>query len=530
MATGKQYSYCGVLHTKSSFAPDYTLAPRTDYGLQATIARLEIKEKQAYNSVFPGCSTFADFISRIRNFFGPQYEYDARAFRSFTNYSLNEAIRLYKNERLRIQQQYKEYKFQINIDDSRIKDSFKKAILQGLSGGKNWSVSTKDNTFEFRIGIDKSAIGKKDLFNKMFGKHYKTSSDNETMIKQFFNEYANQLITFAPDSPKTLFFEAQMPWDYKVEDLRNASKNPQLYQEIQKALSSIKAFVKKNMGFAQTSVEMQKAFEMTWKNNISPWISNSKIEEIGAALFMKGGTTTSLTGGFGEFAAALLGNYIQLRMKQNGYVTNKLKSKISNSIQKGEQSKRDVTILNDIGIQVKNYNPYSSLLLTTTQHPDQLTQITTFPDVIGFQDFLANYFFNKSSQSKYDKDLIEWNLQGYFAEIANLDLNTMFSDGVSFYFIEGSLLIPASHIAKAVQTQTMNLDVEITSSYRGKTDDEYASPANNPLYRDYWTRQEGHGWHYTEKNITEYNNILSQISIRTKFDYRQLNLQGYRLF
>jgi hypothetical protein len=33
----------------------------------------------------------------------------------------------------------------------------------------------------------------------------------------------------------------------------------------------------------------------------------------------------------------------------------------------------------------------------------------------------------------------------------------MFSDGVSFYFIEGNLLIPASHIAREVRYNIMFL-------------------------------------------------------------------------
>ena len=534
MAIGKQYSYRGVLHTKSSFIQDYTLPRRSDFEIENTIKQLEMKEQQAYNTIFPGCSDFENFINKLRELFSGEYENDAKAFSNFANCTLRQIISKYK--RGKTAQVYENYNFKINMDSKLVSESFKKALssLSSKGTGGSWTVTSTGDDYLFSVGIN-DLSGLKDLFNKAFSKHYHTNKKNDASdaaIKSFFNEYASQIISFEPNSPQTLFFEAKMPWNYQASDLRGANKNLVLKNQILQAKSEIKNLVEKDI-LNPCSQAMLKAFEDTWRTNIDPWLNEPDKEEyIGIALFMKGESETSLVGGFGEFQVALLNNYILYRTSDNSQIGPQLKSFISYSLQKGEQSRRDVTILKDIGIQVKNYNKFSSKsILSTTQHPNELSKFPSFPDVQGFQDFLANYFFNLSNQKQKQMDQILDTLPDYFSEIANLDLNNMFSDGVSFYFIEGNLLIPASHIAREVRYNIMFLkDLQITSSYNGHYDTYYSLPSDKPNYLTYWSREEGHGWNPTEQNETEYDNVLSQISVRTNFDYRQLDLKGYRLF
>ena len=96
---------------------------------------------------------------------------------------------------------------------------------------------------------------------------------------------------------------------------------------------------------------------------------------------------------------------------------------------------------------------------------------------------------------------MEYRLSYWLAEIMNIAiLDSTVKDTVSFYIIGGKYLVPCSIILEASNELGLKNNIEITSTYQGHSDLEYArhktkptkeEPNGTPLYQLYWTKETG---------------------------------------
>jgi hypothetical protein len=111
-------------------------------------------------------------------------------------------------------------------------------------------------------------------------------------------------------------------------------------------------------------------------------------------------------------------------------------------------------------------------------------------------------------------------------------------DTVSFYVIGGQYMVPCSALLRASKELGLEHNIEITSTYKGFTDLEYARHSTKPdkdgkgskkLYSLYWTKEQN-GWHYTDKNKEEFENLINnRIAIRTHFNLLK-DIKNYALW
>lgn len=276
---------------------------------------------------------------------------------------------------------------------------------------------------------------------------------------------------------------------------------------------------------------MKQAVDNVWKRNIEGNLTN-------LALFEKGGALNLLAGAFGEFQGALLTEYINLKVSGSAMA----QSLIADTLKSGEQAKADVTFLGNIGIQVKNYNPYSAergySMLDVNTHPGKLVQFPSFSmDSTSFLDFLANYYFNKTYQEENKATFLELEeiLQTFYAEVANLAITEEVGDLVTFYFIEGRHFVPGSYILEGLQNQQLSTDpIMIKGPSTAKYDEEFndteirQKTRKESLFSKWWTKSSASGWHpKNPQNNSTYSNLINkQISIHSKFNYRDITIKN----
>ena len=313
-------------------------------------------------------------------------------------------------------------------------------------------------------------------------------------------------------------------------------------KKIEEARNNIRDFLFNKAAQYNASDNMIAALRMTWETNFERKLSQM-------AFWEKGGNVSAVAGAFGEFQAALLSNYIKVVLQHSRLP----QAIISETINQNEQPKVDVTFLKDIGVQVKNYNPFTSGsksdFFKSEIHP---TKLVRYPDFnvnqTDFFDFLTNYFFNSTYQNQNTGKFsaLEDRLGDYFAEILSLDLSAEITDTVTFYYISGQYLVPGSELlAMAYSSIVGGLDrsnVSITGPGPAGSDEDFkfinkAGIHHQPFSK--WWEITGYNKHDkvptfmpTSQNLTEYNNLInSKISIRTGFHYKSIEgLSRFSLF
>ena len=358
---------------------------------------------------------------------------------------------------------------------------------------------------------------------------------------------------------------------YTLADIKDESKKA----DIQRATKKIKDFFYSSAGLnvASGTQALKSAFQQTWQDNISSI-------EYGIAFFLKGGTLTYFNGAFGEFQTALLSNYILQRT--GAIIKDKtLASKISNTIGQTEQAKVDVTLLGNLGIQVKNYNPYTynynpietnttaESFLNKLGSNGQDVSVDDKSQVLSLTSFLANYAFSQDYRAMAGKGTIpsvedvEKSLENYAGELYNLSIirstpqSKAYSDTVLFYSFSGMYLVPASVILQAVydnldKNNRTNVRVSIKWDGDGLSSEDMQKGQgkyNSPYWTKYWHRTvKGLGYQETEwsrqsAQDTKIKNLLSVTRIKTGFKVTngfnnngkidiagRLNLSEYKLF
>lgn len=538
--------------------------------LKGQIARLQDQEKAVYGRFFSGCTTYKDFIIRLRELFDKEYNVDMQIIKNFAAEKIQ--VLLNKNFGTQIMPS-KNLVTEIEIINPNVTKIDIGNILKGTSG--NFKLS--NNIIKLDIRMDDAGIkAMKELLNKAQGKHFHTASLGTDCMKAYLKylivekhlpeETQKEKIQAITKGFHTTKFIGDSDLRYTLADIKNESKKA----DIDRATKKIKDFFYSSAGLnvASGSQYLKDAFQKTWQDNISSI-------EYGIAFFLKGGTLTYFSGAFGEFQIALLSNYI---LRRTGIKDSTLASKISNTIGQAEQAKIDVKLLGDLGIQVKNYNPYTynyNPIETNTTAESFLNKLGNSgqeipaddeSQVVSLTSFLANYAFSQDYRAMAGKgtipsvEEIEKSLANYAGELYNLSINNSeaFSDTVLFYSFSGMYLVPASEILKAVynnlkdENHRTNMEVSIKWDGDGLSSEDMKKGQgkyNSPYWTKYWHRTvkglgyQGTEWSRQSAQDTKIKNLLSVTRIKTGFKVTngfdnngkidiagRLDLNEYKLF
>lgn len=538
--------------------------------LKGQIARLQDQEKAVYGRFFSGCTTYKDFITRLQELFDKEYNVDMQIIKNFAAEKIQ--VLLNKNFGTQIMPS-KNLVTEIEIINPNVTKIDIGNILKGTSG--NFKLS--NNIIKLDIRMDDAGIkAMKELLNKAQGKHFHTASLGTDCMKAYLKhlvvekhlpeETQKEKIQAITKGFHTTKFIGDSDLRYTLADIKNSSKQA----DIQRATKKIKDFFYSSAGLnvASGTQALKDAFQKTWQDNISSI-------EYGIAFFLKGGTLTYFSGAFGEFQTALLSNYI---LRRTGIKDSTLASKISNTIGQAEQAKIDVKLLGDLGIQVKNYNPYTynynpietnttaESFLNKLGNSGQEIPVDDQAQVTSLTSFLANYAFSQDYRAMTGKgtipsvEEIEKSLANYAGELYNLSINNSeaFSDTVLFYSFSGMYLVPASEILKAVynnlkdENHRTNMEVSIKWDGDGLSSEDMKKGQgkyNSPYWTKYWHRTvkglgyQGTEWSRQSAQDTKIKNLLSVTRIKTGFKVTngfdnngkidiagRLNLNEYKLF
>lgn len=542
--------------------------------LEKQIKLLQDQEEKVYGQFFAGCKTYDDFIKRLRELFDTKHNVDMQIIQNFAAEKIQ--VLLNKNFGTQIMPS-KNLVTEIEIINPDVTKIDIGNILKGTSG--NFKLS--NNIIKLDIRMDDAGIkAMKELLNKAQGKHFHTNSLGTDCMKAYLKhlvvekklpeETQKEKIQAITKGFHTTKFIGDSDLRYTLADIKDESKKA----DIQRATDKIKKFFcsSKGLNVLNGSHALRIAFEKTWKDNII------NIEH-GIAFFLKGGTLTYLNGAFGEFQTALLSNYILYRT--GGTKDSKLFSKISNTIGQTEQAKVDVTLLGNLGIQVKNYNPYTynynpietnttaESFLNKLGSNGQDVSVDDKSQVLSLTSFLANYAFSQDYRAMTGEGTIpsvtdiEESLANYAGELYNLSIiqstpqSKAYSDTVLFYSFSGMYLVPASVILQAVydnldKNNRTNVRVSIKWDGDGLSSEDMKKGQgkyNSPYWTKYWHRTvEGLGYQGTEwsrqsAQDTKIKNLLSVTRIKTDFKVTngfnnngkidiagRLNLNEYKLF
>lgn len=538
--------------------------------LKKQIGLLRKQETEVYGKFFAGCTKYSDFIRRLRKLFDTEHNIDRQIIQNFAAEKIQ--VLLDKNFGTQMLPS-KNLITEIEVINPDVTEIDIGNILKGTSG--NFKLS--NNIIKLDIRMDDTGIkAMKELLNKAQGKHFRTDSLGTDCLKTCLKhlivekhlpeETQKEKIQAITKGFHTTKFIGDSDLRYTLADIKDESKKA----DIDRATKKIKDFFYSSAGLnvASGSQDLKEAFKKTWKDNIT------KVK-YGIAFFLKGGTLTYLNGAFGEFQTALLSNYI---LQRTGAIKDKtLASKISNTIGQTEQAKVDVTLLGNLGIQVKNYNPYTynyNPIETNTTAESFLNKLGSNGQgiskddkhqVVSLTSFLANYAFSQDYRAMAGKDTIpsveevEKSLANYAGELYNLSINDSeaFSDTVLFYSFSGMYLVPASEILKAVynnlKDENHRTNMEVSIKWKGsglsQKDMQEKQEDNSPYWTTYWHKAakgsgyRGSGWSRQPAQDTEIKNLLSVTRIKTGFKVTngfdnngkidiagRLDLSKYKLF
>lgn len=539
--------------------------------LEKQIGLLQGQEQKVYDQFFAGCKTYDDFIKRLRELFDTKHNVDMQIIQNFAAEKIQ--VLLNKNFGTQIMTS-KNLITEIEIINPNVTKIDIGNILKGTSG--NFKLS--NNIIKLNIRMDDAGIrAMKELLNKAQGRHFHTASLGTDCMKAYLKhlvveknlpeETQKEKIQAITKGFHTTKFIGDSDLRYTLADVKDSSKKAY----IRHATKKIKDFFysPEGLNVASGTQALKKAFQRTWKDNINNI-------EYGIAFFLKGGTLTYFSGAFGEFQTALLSNYI---LQRTGAIKDKtLASKISNTIGQTEQAKVDVTLLGNLGIQVKNYNPYTynyNPIETNTTAESFLNKLGSNGQDVSVDDqaqvtsltsFLANYAFSQDYRAMTGEGTIpsvediEKSLENYAGELYNLSISNSgaFSDTVLFYSFSGMYLVPASVILQAVhdhlaeENNRTNIRVSIKWDGGGLSSEDMKKGQgkyNSPYWTKYWHRTvkglgyQGTEWSRQSAQDTEIKNLLSVTRIQTGFKVTngfdnkgkidiagRLDLSKYKLF
>lgn len=543
----------GVLHTKSSYGEEkinLSFQKRSTTAQLAAMNRLKSMEQKLYAEF--GCNDYKSFIEKVKDMFDPV---NVAVLQKFQPARLNQLLSRFASGYGELYQQEIELVFDTTKATKELDFS---ALLK--SNSKNFTVSSKGNKV-IVAGVKYNHNTIKQIFNKLYkDRHFIESSENmqaiEVQIKNLNAEIIdasgnsqNGFLTINLENPDTGIFDQKFylspipnfPWGATKGVYNEAvkQKNENVLNEFKRASTLIKNFICEEL-CAEATPALQTAIKRAWFKNFSD-VDRDPV-------FFFQGTTTSnfisaVQGSLGEFQAAIIFTYLEQQLgSKNGYA-----QLIGDKLLHKEKMRTDLSIIQGLGLQVKNMNTFTNNLgniqlirnLETTIHPQKLADYLDNGE--QFLDYIANYYFNKTFANETTgtyQQMIKM-LGSYLGEVMNFAMNENIEDTVCFYFVGGQYLIPASRILEAAQELDLANSLIITSSYPAFPDLAYEMPFHinakgrrSPLYIEYWRHPFGNQrvWNPTAKNTNIFNRLISHdISIRTEFNLMK-EISQYALF
>ena len=232
---------------------------------------------------------------------------------------------------------------------------------------------------------------------------------------------------------------------WTVKEISNLKEtNPTKYNQI---IGSIQSTLNRLMSGA--SKELRQAF-----NEIYGRIDS-------ASLFgKKGKLYQSIMGGMGEFGTMLWMRYFEIKLTELGLPKTPQIEAVGQQLRYGKESAVDIKFLQNLGIQVKNYNTAVTKSVSTSR------PLADVPNE-SLQKYLVNCAFNSSIQYN-ERNVIQY-IANNIGEFLNLTISDVLSGAsdntVSFYAI-GNNLIPASVIYKSMVEPIVNGENGNTSGIR----------------------------------------------------------------
>ncbi len=530
----------GVLHTSSYYAKEYinpVIDARSQEGQEAALNFLKGEEAKLYSAF--GTDSYESFMHKIKELFTNE---NIAVLKKFTPASLKNSLADFAGISGSLFQEEVRFTFDLTKMDP---------IKFNIDKLKNSSflISATDDKIELGFVYNHNSVKK--VLNSFYkDRHFIDTSKNMAAVNErlLFLIGEQDILTITTKNPSTGQFTEEyrttpipnFPWGCTKKIYEAAIKEGavDVIADFQRATQRIKKFICNDL-CAEASPDLRKAIEWTWMKNFSS-------ADRDPAFFFQGSTTSNfisgVQGSLGEFQAAVIFTFLQqLQIKSTSYATI-----IGDKLKRGEQLKTDVSIIENLGLQVKNMNTIKDSLgnlqlihdLETNIHPDKLSPYMT--DGQNFLDYIANYYFNttyaEESQETFN-NLIKV-LGTYLGELMNFAMGEAI-DTICFYFIGGRYLVPASRILEASRELHLEDSIEITSSYRGLPDLGYELPGHTgskgrsePIFVEYWKHPYGDtsSWIPTGKNLGLYHTLTTKlISIRTHFNLMS-EIEKYALF
>lgn len=542
----------GVLHTKSSYGEEkinLSFQKRSTTAQSAAMSRLKGMEQKLYAEF--GCSDYKSFIEKIRDMFDPA---NVAVLQNFQPAQLSQLLSRFASGYGELYQEEVELVF----DTTK---ATKELDFAALLGSKSGNFTVKSEGSKITVGVKYNHNTIKEVFNKLYkDRHFIESSENmqaielqiKTLNSKIIDESGgsqNGFLSINLQNPDTGVFDQEFylspipnfPWGVTKSVYNEAvkEKREDILNEFKRAGTLIKNFICEELCAGATPA-LKSAVKWAWFKNFDN-------AERDPTFFFQGTTTSNfisaVQGSLGEFQAAVIFTYLEQQLgSRSGYA-----QIIADKLQHGEQLRTDLSIIQGLGLQVKNMNTFLNSAgdvqlirnLETTIHPQKLADYLDNGE--QFLDYIANYYFNKTfaeATAGAYQQMIEM-LGTYLGEVMNFAMGENMEDTVCFYFVGGQYLIPASRILEAAQELDLANSLLITSSYHSIPDLAYEMPFHinargkrSPLYIEYWRHPFGNQriWDSTAKNANIYNRLISHdISIRTEFNLMK-EVGQYALF
>lgn len=565
-----------VLHTSSAWAVkeiDLTFQKRSDSEIDDSINKLRSSEQKLYKEF--GKNDYEGFIIQLRSFFNKD---DMEAISRFEPKYLEQALRKFASGRGKLYEQKVEIVLHLdklkdfNLREGSLREAVKNKGLAAMEAKEQHDPFFKIDGIEGdlpKITLTYNYNTIKTVLNTFFkGHNFTTTADVMRNADALINRLAAPEVNAIeatilrkdnPDYREKFIFSTipNFPWGLDKKTYLDAKNNNpdesknEVLKEVKRAVKEIKEYIINELVGNKASQDLRDAAVLTWEKNFID-------KENNPALFFSGGKTDNfigaVQGALGEFQTALIFTFLHKKLGSSKYA-----EIIGNIYKKGtsEQLKTDVQIANSIGLQVKNVSIIKDELgneafvrdLEAGAHPDKLEYQLAQGE--QFVTYIANYYFNTTFQDETKttfNQMIDM-LQGYLGEVMNMAINEGIDDNISFYLIAGKYLVPASEILEAAKELQLRENLEVTSSYKGKSDEEYyekigrtrtlnqdgkkkKKSTSSPLFTDYWRRNKAasDGWDPYFKNKILFNELISsRISIKTHFNIMK-KIEQYALF
>lgn len=536
----------GVIHTKSSYAPDLSVSivngkDSMSINIQGAIAHLRDKELQFYHSFFPEVNSLEGFLKKVRELFEAN-EKDRQIFEGFTNANLQKFLPDYKPPVFE-----RGYKITFigdaqNINFEKLNTQNDSIIVEVLKGEKSISVVPENAQIIKKIinaGLNRTqnfnAFRDNDTISKNLAKLLSTNESNKIIEDVFEVEVGDapkrkeievfDVVKFASKSNGQGFWKKSDLAKLRKSD-RNLPEVQAAIKEIKESINYIKNFLFKDYNSASDS--MKKAMDSAWNG-----IGGNK-DILAQDFFFEGENYKKIIlGQIGEFSNLVL-NYYLKNNRSNKAIPPKLMAIIGSDFENGQQYHSDIEIMlacgADVNQQTKNINEESQIPVNT----NALLIAPNFGD--EFITPLVNLFANSDYRGATIDDFKKVLEKFYYAAM-NLNINDQLNQKQmnTFYFIGGEHLIPASEILKTLDVRTKRPSFNISGGNVSKNSDQgYRENFSDYFYWKYPSGSvdvEPDDMTSTEKNISAYNKAASSISIQTSFSIPALLKSGsFKIF